>query len=221
MIGDAFGTEEVWSTWDFVKLVSRLGIDLVFTWIVVSLVYGRLYRNRELIFTCYIFNVITLALCLLLRKVPMELGFALGLFAVFGILRYRTEEIRTRDLTYLFIVIGLAILNGVANKKISLAELLTVDVLIVAITAAIELAPRNRGSGHAPVLYDNLALLRPGREAELHADLGQRLGVQVVRVQVHRIDLLRDAAEITAHFVAAPAAAAAAAPKSDADPPAG
>jgi Domain of unknown function (DUF4956) len=205
MIGDLFGTEELFNTWDFVKLVSRLGLDLAFTWIVVSLVYGRLYRNRELIFTYYLFNVITFTLCLLLRKVPMELGFALGLFAVFGILRYRTEEIRTRDLTYLFIVIGIAILNGVANKKVSLIELVTVDAVIVGLTAAIELAPRHRGSGHAPVLYDNLALLRPGREAELHADLGQRLGVQVVRVQVHRIDLLRDAAEITVHFAMAPA----------------
>lgn len=216
MIGDVFGTEELFNTWDFVKLVSRLGLDVFFTWIVVSLVYGRLYRNRELIFTYYLFNVITFTLCLLLRKVPMELGFALGLFAVFGILRYRTEEIRTRDLTYLFIVIGIAILNGVSNKKVSLVELVTVDAVIVGLTAAIELAPRHRGSGHAPVLYDNLALLHPGREAELHADLGRRLGVQVIRVQVHRIDLLRDAAEITAHFVmlapGSPAPAPASAP---------
>jgi hypothetical protein len=219
MIGDVFGTDELFNTWDFLKLVARLGLDLVFTWLVVSLVYARRYQNREFVFTCYIFNVITLALCLLLRKVPMELGFALGLFAVFGILRYRTEPIRTRDLTYLFIVIGLAILNGVANKKISLIELVTVDALIVAITVAIELSPRHRGDGQAPILYDNLALLHPGREADLHADLGKRLGVQVVRVQIHRIDLLRDAAEITAHYVA-PAPAPASAPAPGSDPPA-
>jgi hypothetical protein len=206
MIGDLFGTDELFNTWDFLKLVSRLGLDLLFTWTVVSLVYGRLYRNRELILTYYIFNLVTFSLCLLLRKVPMEIGFALGLFAVFGILRYRTEEIRIRDLTYLFIVIGIAILNGVANKKVSLIEIVTVNAVIVGITAALELAPRHRGGGHAPVLYDNLSLLHPGREAELHADLGKRLGVQVVRVQVHRIDLLRDAAEITAHYVAAPGA---------------
>ena len=113
-----------------------------------------------------------------------------------------------RDLTYLFIVIGLAILNGVANKKVSLAELVAVDAVIAGITAAVELAPRHRGSGQTPVLYDNLALLHPGHEADLHADLGARLGVRIVRVQVHRIDLLRDAAEITVHFAAlAPAEA--------------
>lgn len=202
MIGDAFGLDELFNTWDFIKLVFRLGLDLVFTAIVVSLVYARLHRNRDFVFTYYIFNVITFGLCVLLRKVPMELGFALGLFAVFGILRYRTEEIRMRDLTYLFIVIGIAILNGVANKKISLVELVAVDAVIVGITAAIELAPRHRGTGQVPVLYDDLGLLHPGRETELHADLGKRLGVDVVRVQIHRIDLLRDAAELTVHYVA-------------------
>jgi hypothetical protein len=204
MIGDLFGTDELFNTWDFFKLVSRLGLDLVFTWIVVSLVYARLYRNRELIFTYYLFNIITFTLCLLLRKVPMELGFALGLFAVFGILRYRTEPIRLRDLTYMFIVIGLAILNAVANKKISLMELLVVDVMIVAATAIVELSPRHRNIGHVPVLYDNLALLHPGREPELHADLARRTGLPIDRVQIHRLDLLRDAAQLTAFFPTAP-----------------
>jgi len=216
MIGDLFGSDQIVDPWDLAKLVCRLGLDLAVTWAVVSRIHARLYQSRELILTYYVFNVITLALCLLLRKVPMELGFALGLFAVFGILRYRTEAIRMRDLTYLFIVIGIAILNGVANKKVSLLELVTVQVVVVAITAAVELAPRHRGAGQTPVLYDCLELLHPGREAELYADLGRRLGLRVVRVQIHRVDLLRDAAEITAHYAApvlVSAVASAAAPE--------
>ena len=201
MIGDLFGTDELFDTWDFLKLVSRLGLDLVFTWLVVGRCYRRLYpNNHDFVFTYYVFNIITFSLCILLRKVPMEIGFALGLFAVFGILRYRTEEIRTRDLTYLFIVIGIAILNAVANKKISLAELVTVNFIIVAVTMVLELAPRHRHAGQAPMLYDNLSLLAPGRERELYADLEKRTGFTVQRVQIHRIDLLRDAAEITAYF---------------------
>jgi hypothetical protein len=201
MIGDLFGTDELFDTWDFLKLLSRLGLDLAFCWLVIGQCYKRLYpENRDFVFTYYIFNIITFSLCILLRKVPMEIGFALGLFAVFGILRYRTEEIRTRDLTYLFIVIGIAILNAVANKKISLAELVTVDVVIVAVTMIAELPPRDRGARAAPILYDNLPLLAPGRETELYADLKRRTGFTVHKVQVHRIDLLRDAAEITAYF---------------------
>jgi hypothetical protein len=212
MIADLFGADQLVDPWDLAKLLCRLGLDLAVTWILVSRIHSRLYQSRELVLTYYTFNVITLALCLLLRKVPMEIGFALGLFAVFGILRYRTEAIRIRDLTYLFIVIGIAILNGVANRKVSLLELVTVQVVVVGLTAAVELAPRHRGSGQTPVLYDALELLHPGREAELHADLGRRLGLRVVRVQVHRVDLLRDAAELTVHHVApAPLPVAAAA----------
>jgi hypothetical protein len=136
----------------------------------------------------------------LLRKVPMELGFALGLFAVFGILRYRTEEIRMRDLTYLFIVIGLGILNAVANKSVSFMELILVNGIIAGVTAGLELTAASRAHGSTPMLYDNLALLRPGKHAELLADLSARTGFDVIRVQLHRVDLLRDAAEVTIFY---------------------
>ena len=192
-----FGTEDLIDPDDLLKLVSRLGLDLAVMSIIVIAVYHRLYRNREFVFAFYVFNVITFSMCVLLRKVPMELGMALGLFGVFGILRYRTEPIRTRDLTYMFIVIGVAILNAVANKKISLAELLTVDGVIVAVVLVIELQPNGRRQSETPMVYDCLELLQPGRQGELHADLARRTGLDVTSVQLHRIDLLRDAAEIT------------------------
>jgi hypothetical protein len=197
---DVFGTEQFLDPGDFLRLVTRLGLNLGFATIVIMAVYYRLYRNREFVFTYYVFNLITFSMCVLLRKVPMELGFALGLFAVFGILRYRTEEIRMRDLTYMFIMIGLGILNGVANKKVSTAELLLVNGSIVGITALLELPAKARRYGTTPMLYDNLQLLHPERQAELKADLSQRTGLDVVRVSVQRIDFLRDAAEITVFY---------------------
>jgi hypothetical protein len=199
-VDDLFGTGAIVDWPDLLRLLARFGLDLVFTTIVVVGVYYRLYRSREFVFTYFIFNVITFSLCVLLRKVPMELGFALGLFAVFGILRYRTEEIRMRDLTYLFIVIGLGILNAVANKKVSLAEVVTVNAVIAGITASLELSASSRAYGSTPMLYDNLSLLQPGRRSDLLADLSARTGADVIRVQVHRIDLLRDAAEITIFY---------------------
>jgi hypothetical protein len=197
-VEEIFGTGKFIDYDDFAKLCTRLLLDLFFTGIVTFGVYYRLYRAREFAFTYLIFNIITFSLCVLLRKVPMELGFALGLFAVFGMLRYRTEEIRMRDLTYLFIVIGLGILNGVANKSISLVELLAVNGAICAVTA-FELWPGSH-AGHTPMIYDNLALLRPGHRDELIADVSQRTGLDVVRVQVNRIDMIRDAAEITVYY---------------------
>ncbi|MBK7538015.1 MAG: DUF4956 domain-containing protein [Myxococcales bacterium] len=194
---DIFGTDGFIDPGDFLRLLTRLGLDLAFASIIVLVIYYRVYRNRDFVFTYYIFNLITFSMCLLLRKVPMELGFALGLFAVFGILRYRTEEIRIRDLTYLFIMIGIGIINGVANKKVSTAELLLVNSVIIGVSAILELPARARRHGSTPILYDNLALLHPDKREQLIADLAERTGFDVVRVQVHRIDFLRDAAEIT------------------------
>ncbi len=195
-----FGTDTTFDPEDFAKLVARLGLDFMTSTIIIMFVYYRLYRNREMIFTYYALNVITFCLCALLRKTPMDIGFALGLFGIFGILRYRTEAIRMRDLTYLFIVLGVGIINAVANKKVSLGELLLVNAVIVGLTAALELHGAARRCSTAPVLYDRLELMRPERVAELLADLRARTGLDVIRVEVLRVDMLRDAAEITVHY---------------------
>lgn len=195
MIGD-------WA--DFGKLFSRLILNLAFAGVIIQLVYFKLYRSREYVFTYYLFNLITFSLCAMLRKVPAELGFALALFAVFGILRYRTEQIRTRDLTYLFIVIGIGILNAVANKKVSVAELLLVNTAIVTMTALLELGPFKSSERSMPMFYDRLELLEPGNRTKLLADIAKRTGLPVQRVEVQRVDLLRDAAEITIYYRDAP-----------------
>lgn len=191
-----FGTDTLFDPEDFAKLFARLGLNLVFLTIIVWVVYYRLYRNRELVFTYYTFNIITFSLCVLLRKTSMDMGFALGLFGIFSILRYRTEQIGLRDLTYLFIVLGMAILNAVANKKVSLAELWAANLVITVAVAGIELLPRRGRLEAVPLLYDRMELLADGKTAELLADLSRRLGVPVEHVQVRRIDLIRDAAEL-------------------------
>ena len=182
---------------DFAKLGSRLFLDLFFTSLVVLWVYVRRYGRTEFVFTYFMFNVVTFTLCFLLRKVPIELGFALGLFAVFGILRYRTEAIRTPDLTYLFVVIGIAILNAVVNKKVSFAEVLLVNSTIVGLAALLETVPSLQREKRQMVIYDNLELLRGGDKQALFADLKERTGLDVKRVQIDRFDLLRDTARLT------------------------
>ena len=185
-------------SWDELsRLVVLLVWNLAFASVVIRLVYYRLYKSREYVFTYYLFNVITFCLCVLLRRVAVEFGFALALFGVFGILRYRTEQIRIRELTYLFIVIGIGILNAVAGAKVGFAELFIVNMVIVGLTALLERAPSERPEEAASMCYDRLELLRPGNEAKLAEDVAARTGLQVVRVEVQRIDLLRDAAEIT------------------------
>lgn len=191
-----FGSYTLVNGPELVTLLARLLLDLTIATIAIRLIYYRLYRNREYVFTYYLFNAITFCLCLVLRKVPTQMGLALALFGVFGILRYRTEQIRIRDLTYLFIVIGIGVLNAFADTHVSLAELLTVNVVILGLIAVLELrAPRDKEESTV-MLYDQLDLLRPGNESGLREDIVQRTGLAVVRIEILRFDMLRDAAEL-------------------------
>ena len=182
------------------RLLGRMSLDLIFTLLVVFGVYVRRYSKNHYVFTYIIFNIITFTLCFLLRQVPIELGFALGLFAVFGILRYRTEAIHTRDLTYLFVVIGLGILNAVASRGISLSELLTVNLSIVVLTAALELNPKTQDKKQLPVTYDNMEILKQNEQQRLIEDLIERTGLPVINVHIQRIDLLKDTAELIVDY---------------------
>lgn len=194
---ELLGAEKFFDPDDMVKLLFRLVLDLGFTFILVRIIYKRKIKYREYAFAFFLLNFITFAICLLLRKVPVDLGFALGLFAVFGILRYRTQPIEIRDLTYLFVVIGIAILNAVANKKVSIAELLMVNSLIVGLVYILDRRKASQYELSKPARYDNLKLLAPDKREELIADLRERTGLLVHAVEVERVDLLRDSADLT------------------------
>lgn len=182
-----------------VMLIARLALNMLFTAIVVRLVYYRLYRSRDYVFTYFLINLVTFSLAYLLSNVPIELGFALGLFAVFGILRYRTEAIRVRNLTYLFVVIGIALLNALANGGITLAQLLIANVVIVGTVGVLEAAPFSRREESRIVQYDRLELLNPEAAADLLADLRKRTHLPIERFEIGDVDLLRDSAVITIH----------------------
>ena len=196
-MNELFGSNALVDGPALIVLLVRLGLDLAVATVVIRGIYGRLYRNREYVFTYFLCNVITFCLCLLLSKVSTPLGVALALFGVFGILRYRTEQIRIRDLTYLFAVIGLGVLNAVGDQAVSVAELLVVDTVIVGLIAVLERGTRQGAEQSIEMLYDQLDLLRPDNQTRLLADVAARTGLAVVRVEVRRFDLLRDAAEIT------------------------
>lgn len=177
-------------------LLLRLSLNLLFTFIVVFLIYVRRYGKNEYVFTYVMFNLITFTLCFLLRQVPIELGFALGLFAVFGILRYRTESIQINELTYLFVVIGIGILNAVVNDKISLGEVLIVNASITGLAAFLVYSSLGNNNLQLSVIYDDLPGLSTKDEAALIADLSNRTGLEIDKIKIVEIDLLRDVAEI-------------------------
>jgi hypothetical protein len=184
----------------FAKLSARLALDLLVTTIVVRAVYYRLYQHRDYVFTYLLLNLVTFSLALFLSSVPIELGFALGLFGVFGILRYRTEAIQVRDLTYLFVVIGIALLNALASASISLIELLMANGAIAGAVCLLEWASFSGREQSQRVLYDRLDLLSPARSRDLLQDLRERTHLPVDRYEIGDVDLLRDTADLTIHW---------------------
>ena len=187
-------------TEDFLKLIFKFAINLFFLFATVRFIFYRNNRDKDYLFTFFMFNLMTFFICVLLRKVPMEMGFAMGLFAVFGILRYRTEALPIKEMTYLFIVIGLAMINALANKSISMAELFFTNFVIVGTTLGIETIWFNDHERSKIIVYEKIGLIKPENEVELLNDLRERTGLDVFKFSIGKIDFLKDVAEIKIYY---------------------
>ena len=185
---------------DFFKLLFKFGINFIFLIIIVRLIYYRIKDDKDYVFTFIMFNILTFFICFLLRKVPMQMGFALGLFAVFGILRYRTEAIPIRHMTYLFIVIGISMINALSNKSISIFELIFTNGFISLITYLIDRVWFQTLEESKNILYEKIDLIKPEKQEDLIKDLKERTGLPIHAVKVDKIDFLRDTASITIYY---------------------
>tara|TARA_B100000927_G_scaffold222488_1_gene182403 strand:- start:126 stop:728 length:603 start_codon:yes stop_codon:yes gene_type:complete len=185
---------------DFAKLTFKFGINFIFLFTIVRLIYYRVKDDKDYVFTFFMFNILTFFICFLLRKVPMEMGFALGLFAVFGILRYRTEAIPIRQMTFLFIVIGISMINALSNKSISFLELFFTNGLITLITYLIDRVWFKSLELKKSITYEKIEFIVPEKENELINDLKKRTGLNIHAVSIDKIDFLRDTASITIFY---------------------
>ena len=133
---------------------------------------------------------------ILLDNVKLELGFALGLFAIFGIIRYRTDPIPIKEMTYLFLVIGISVINALANKKISYLELVFANFFIIGITYGLEKIWLVKHESRKNISYEKIELIKPDKREELLLDLKERTGIDIIRIEIGRIDFLRDTVNI-------------------------
>ena len=145
---------------DLWELLFKFAIDLAVVFILIRVIYYNIHRKKDHLFTYFLFNVLIFFLCVLLNNVKLSTGFAFGLFAVFSVLRYRTEQISIKDMTYLFAVIALAVINALVSKKISLAELLFTDGMILLMTYVLEHLWLTRHEAMRFVNYEKIDLLR-------------------------------------------------------------
>ncbi len=154
-------------------------------------------RNREYLFTFLMFNVAIFHIALLLNKTEMSLGAAFGLFAVFGLLRYRTEDIPMKEMTYLFVSIALGLVTAVSRGRFEAAG---VSAVLLAATFLLDSGLVSRKELHKDLRYERIEMIKPENRAELLDDLRSRTGLDIHFVAIQSIDFVRDIANLRVFY---------------------
>lgn len=185
---------------DFWNLILRFTLNLGVTYVLIKIIYFKTNSRKDYFFIYFLMSTIVFLICFMLGNVKIELGFALGLFAIFGIIRYRTDPIPIKEMTYLFLVVGVAIINALSNKKVSYAELIFTNMVILGLTWYLEKVWMTKQLSVIRINYEKIELVHPSKKEELIEDLRERTGLDVKDVSVARMSFLRDTARLMVRY---------------------
>ena len=175
----------------------------VFNFIVVGIIIHFFYypksKRRDYYFTFTLISISVFFLIFLLGSVKLKIGFALGIFAIFGIIRYRTESVPIREMTYLFTITALSVINAL-SIQVGLTEMLVTNAIFLLVTCLLESERWLKHTSSKLILYDRIQLITPDKREELIADLSARTGLHIQKIEIGHIDFLRDAAFIKVYY---------------------
>lgn len=178
----------------------RFSFNLIVIGILVWLLYYRSTQRKDYLFTYLLISFVVFFICFLLESINLGLGFALGLFAIFGIIRYRTRQIPIREMTYLFLVIGVSVINALSDWRVHMWEVLFSNIVLLLLTFLLERVFLLRHESRKVITYDRIELIKPCQREQLKKDLEQRTGLVINRVEVGRVDFLRDTARVYLYY---------------------
>ena len=185
---------------DFLDLIIRTAFNTAIVLLLVRVLYYRNTPRKDYLFTYILISLVVFFMVFLLENIKIELGFALGLFAIFGIIRYRTRQIPIREMTYLFLVIGISVINALSNKKVSYAELVFTNLVIIMVTYLLEKVFLLKHESKKVIHYENVELVKPEHRQALIEDLKKRTGLNIHRIEIGRIDYLRDTVRVFVYY---------------------
>lgn len=186
-------------TQSLLHLLMRFAFNLIVTWIIARYCYYVKSQRRDYVLTYMLFGAAMFLLIFLMESVSIQIGMTLGLFAIFGVIRYRTETVPIREMTYLFIFICVAVINGLA-LNISYVELIAANLLLLLLIWTVEGRRLLRHTSAKLVIYEKINLITPDKREEMIADLEERLGHKVNKVEVGHVDFLRDVAFVKVYY---------------------
>ncbi len=185
----------------FLEFVLRFLLNLASILILVRWLYYSTTRRKDYLFTYILISSIVFLLCFLLESVKLQIGFALGMFAIFGIIRYRTDALPIKEMTYLFLVIGVSVINALTNTETSLVDLLFSNFVIIFIAYGLEKVWLLRHESSKLIIYEKIDLIKEGNYDKLVQDLQERTGIKKInRVEVGKINFLRDVCDLTIYY---------------------
>jgi hypothetical protein len=181
-------------------LFLKLLIDLFFTIIIVRFIFYPIYKESDYVFTSLLINISVFLICFLLGSIKVKIGFAFGLFAVFSMLRYRTEQIEIRQMTYMFVVIIIAVINALSDEEISIAEQILANFSILTAVFLLEKNFLHDREFVKTITYEKIDLIKPENYDQLIKDLKIRTGLNIKRAEIDSINFLNDTARLRILF---------------------
>lgn len=191
-----------WFNESVYSLLLRLAINFIVLTVIIRFIYYPKTRRKDYLFTYFLIGLITFFLCFALKKLEINLGMGLGLFAIFGIIRYRTNAIEIKEMTYLFVIIGLSVVNSLAKNEVSMTEILIINGSVALLCAMLEFVWLIKHEARKTIIYERIDLITPSKHRELHADLEKRTGITINRFEIGKIDFLNDTAQIRIYYFA-------------------
>ncbi len=187
---------------DLFELLAKFAFHLLVLLIIVRGLYYTMARSKDYLFSYILIGCVVFLLCYSLANVTLELGFALGLFAIFGIIRYRTRQIMIKEMTYLFLVIGISVINALASNKISYTELIVTNAIIIFLTWGLEKAWLSKQEKSKDVEYEKIEMIRTENRDKLIMDLEERTGIsRINRVEIGPINFITDRVQIKIFYL--------------------
>lgn len=184
------------SSVELLRYIGGAALNLFIALLIVRFIYYPVTQDKRYVLTFITFSTITYFVLGLLTSIDLSIGVGFGLFAIFSVLRYRTDEMPPREMTYLFVFIALPIMNSVLMEDGEVAQLLASNAFVLVVLFLLEKGWGFRFEDSQRVIYDRIELVAPQRRDELIADLKARTGLKIESVEVRRLDLLRDVAEL-------------------------
>lgn len=181
------------------EMLLRFFFNTIIVTLIIHLLYYRKSKRTDYYFTFMLISISIFFLIFLLGSVKLKIGFALGLFAIFGIIKYRTESMPVREMTYLFVIIAVSVINALAHED-SYLELVIANVLFILTIWILESNKWLRHTSEKLILYDRVELIMPEKYEEMLADLKTRTGLDILRFDVGAIDYLRDTAMVKIYY---------------------